>query len=99
MQPLWALAPNELVAGEHMSAAGLNLEVIQRAIVQHNGNCGFPVLEIRMNPFEVERLGWDEFRGIPIVADDAIGTGRFRLVCEGQHDTSPAEIAATKVTA
>jgi hypothetical protein len=75
-----------------VSAAGLNLEVIQKAIVQHNGNCGFPILEIRMNPFEVERLGWDEFRGIPIVGDDGIGTGRFRLVCEGNHspDKAPA---------
>ena len=28
-----------------------------------------------MNPFEVERLGWEEIRGLPIVADPEIGTG------------------------
>ncbi len=70
-----------------MSAEAKNLQAIQRAIVKHNGNCGSPILEIRMNPFEVERLDWQEFRGIPIKADDGIGTGRFRLVCEGNHAT------------
>ena len=28
-----------------------------------------------MNPFEVERLGWEQIRGLPIVADPEIGTG------------------------
>jgi hypothetical protein len=58
-----------------------NLEVISRAIEQHNRNCPFPAAEVRMNPFEVDRLGWEEIRGIPIVADPEIGTGRFRIVC------------------
>jgi hypothetical protein len=73
-----------------MSATARNLEAIQAAVVRHNGNCGKPITEIRLNPFEVERLGWDDFRGVPIVADDALGTGRFRLVCAGQHDDAPA---------
>lgn len=34
-----------------------------------------------MNPFEIERLGWEEIRGLPIVGDPDIGTGRFRIVC------------------
>lgn len=34
-----------------------------------------------MNPFEVERLGWEEIRGLPVIADPEIGTGRFRIVC------------------
>jgi len=58
-----------------------NLEAIAKAIDQHNGNCPFPAAEVRMNPFEVERLGWEEIRGLPIVPDSAIGTGRFRIVC------------------
>ena len=36
-----------------------NLEAISKAIDQHNANCPFPAAEVRMNPFEVERLGWD----------------------------------------
>ena len=36
-----------------------NLEAISKAIDQHNSNCPFPAAEVRMNPFEVERLGWD----------------------------------------
>jgi len=58
-----------------------NLEAISRAIDQHNANCPFPAAEVRMNPFEVERLGWDRIRGLPVVPDDNIGTGRFRIVC------------------
>ncbi len=34
-----------------------------------------------MNPYEVERLGWDEIRGLPVVPDAELGTGRFRIVC------------------
>jgi hypothetical protein len=63
------------------SAEAKNLEAIAKAIDQHNSNCPFPAAEVRMNPFEVERLGWDEVRGLPIVPDPQIGTGRFRIVC------------------
>jgi hypothetical protein len=63
------------------SAEAKNLEVISRAIDQHNANCAFPAAEVRMNPFEVDRLGWEQIRGLPIVADPELGTGRFRIVC------------------
>ena len=39
-----------------------------------------------MNPFEVERLGWEEIRGLPVVPDPEIGTGRFRIVCSNEGD-------------
>ena len=64
-----------------MSAEGKNLEAISKAIDQHNAACPFPAAEVRMNPFEVERLGWEDIRGLPIVPDPAISTGRFRIVC------------------
>jgi hypothetical protein len=64
-----------------------NLKVICEAMDQHNRNCPSPLIEIRLNPFEVERLQWDEIRGVPVKADDDIGTGRFKLVCSGQHDS------------
>lgn len=79
-----------------MSAEAKNLEAIQRAIVQHNGNCGAPITAILLNPFEVERLDWEEFRGIPIKADDDLPTGRFRLVCEGNHGEAPAQERASR---
>jgi hypothetical protein len=68
------------------SAEAKNLEAISRAIDQHNSNCPFPAAEVRMNPFEVERLGWDQIRGLPVVADAEIGTGRFRIVCSRELD-------------
>ena len=62
-------------------AEAKNLEAIARAIDQHNSNCPFPAAEVRMNPFEVDRLGWEHIRGLPIVPDPELGTGRFRIVC------------------
>lgn len=70
-----------------------NLEAISKAIDQHNANCPFPAAEVRMNPFEVERLGWQEIRGLPVVPDGAIGTGRFRIVCSRDLDDEELEIA------
>jgi hypothetical protein len=46
-----------------------------------------------MNPFEVERLGWDEIRGLPVVPDVEIGTGRFRIVCSRELDDTHFEEA------
>ncbi len=68
-----------------------NLEAISRAIDQHNSNCPFPAAEVRMNPFEVERLGWDEIRGLPVVPDPEVGTGRFRIVCSRDVDGAGLE--------
>jgi hypothetical protein len=63
------------------NAEARNLEAIAKAIDQHNSSCPFPAAEVRMNPFEVDRLGWEHIRGLPIVADPELGTGRFRIVC------------------
>ena len=58
-----------------------NLEVISKAIDQHNASCEYPAVAVVMNPFEVERLGWDSIRGLPIRTDPSLGTGMFRIVC------------------
>jgi hypothetical protein len=68
-----------------------NLEAISKAIDQHNSSCPFPASEVRMSPFEVERLGWEEIRGLPIVADPALGTGRFRIVCSREGEGTELE--------
>jgi hypothetical protein len=70
-----------------------NLEAISRAIDQHNSNCPFPASEVRMNPFEVERLGWEEIRGLPIVADPELGTGAFRIICSRDQEGEGIEEA------
>jgi hypothetical protein len=83
-----------------VGAEAKNLEAISKAIDQHNASCPWPASEVRLNPFEAERLAWDEIRGLPIVADSAIGTGRFRIVCsregEGIEETeaigTPVEV-------
>ena len=75
------------------SSEAKNLEAISRAIDQHNSSCPFPAAEVRMNPFEVERLGWDEIRGLPIVADPELGTGRFRIICSRDQEGEGIEEA------
>ena len=83
-----------------MGTEAKNLEAISQAIDQHNRNCPFPASEVRMNPFEVERLGWEEIRGLPVVADPQIGTGRFRIVCSGEgegEETETVEAVGTPV--
>ncbi len=77
--------------GAVSGAEAKNLTAISRAIDQHNANCSFPASEVRMNPFEIERLGWDEIRGLPIVGDPALGTGRFRIVCSRDSEGGELE--------
>ena len=52
--------------GAMSSAESKNLEAISKAIDQHNTTCEWPAVAIEMNPYEVERLGWDSIRGLPI---------------------------------
>jgi hypothetical protein len=64
-----------------VSSEAKNLEVISKAIDHHNRTCDYPAVAIAMNPFEVERLGWDSIRGLPIREDPNLGTGAFRVIC------------------
>jgi hypothetical protein len=73
-----------------MSAEAKNLEAISKAIDQHNNSCEWPAVAIEMNPFEVERLGWDSIRGLPVRPNAELGTGAFRVVC-AREDGLPAE--------
>lgn len=73
------------------SAESKNLEAISKAIDHHNATCPYPASEVRMNPFEVSRLGWEEIRGLPIVPDENIGTGRFDIVCSRDGDGNELE--------
>jgi hypothetical protein len=67
------------------SSEAKNLEAISRAIDQHDRSCEYPAVAVAMNPFEVERLGWDSIRGLPIRPDPNLGTGRFNIVCGGDE--------------
>ena len=80
-----------------MSAEAKNLEAISKAIDQHDRSCEWPAVAIEMNPFEVERLGWDTIRGLPIRAEPGIETGSFRVVCareEGEPEEEAVEAVA-----
>jgi hypothetical protein len=77
-----------------MSAEAKNLEAISKAIDHHNKSCEWPAVAVELNPFEIERLGWDTIRGLPIRGNPNIGTGRFRVVCareEGEPEQETVE--------
>jgi hypothetical protein len=67
-----------------------NLEVISKAIDEHNVSCEWPAVAVEMNPFEVDRLGWDTIRGLEIRPNPDLGTGSFRIVC-AREEGLPAE--------
>jgi hypothetical protein len=72
------------------SAEAQNLAVISKAIDEHNSSCEWPAVAVEMNPFEVERLGWDTIRGLEIRGNPELGTGSFRIVC-AREEGLPAE--------
>jgi hypothetical protein len=65
-----------------------NLEVIKKAIDQHDERCPGQIVAILMHPIEVDRLDFDTLYGIEIRADENQQTGTFWLLCdlEGQGD-------------
>lgn len=75
-----------------MSSEAKNLEAISRAIDHHNATCEWPAVAVVMNPFEVDRLGWDSIRGLPVESDPAVGTGSFRIVCAREEREPEAEV-------
>ena len=73
------------------SSEARNLEVIVKAIEQHDRNCEYPAVAVAMNPYEVERLGWDTIKGLPIRTDPNLGTGRFDVICAGDENQHSEE--------
>ena len=74
------------------SSEAKNLEVIVKAIEQHDRNCEYPAVAVAMNPYEVERLGWDTIKGLPIRTDPNLGTGRFDVICAGDENQDSGEV-------
>jgi len=81
------------------SSEAKNLEAIVRAIEQHDRNCEYPATAILLNPFEVDRLGWDTIRGLPIRPDERISTGRFELLCGGDEQGGREQEEAVEAVA
>jgi hypothetical protein len=71
-----------------VSTEAKNFEAIVKAKAAHNASCPFPPHTVRMNPFEIERMQWEEgdtIAGLVLEADGSLGTGAFRLVCDGME--------------
>jgi hypothetical protein len=84
------------------SSEAKNLEAISKAIDAHNAACEWPAVAIELNPFEVERLGWESIRGLPIRGNPALETGAFTVVCargEGEPEETVEAVAEQTVPA
>ncbi|MGI8750213.1 MAG: hypothetical protein ACR2J6_06655 [Thermoleophilaceae bacterium] len=73
------------------SSEARNLEAIVKAIEQHDRTCEYPAVAVAMNPYELERLGWDTIKGLPIRPDPELGTGRFNVICAGDETEDSEE--------
>lgn len=63
----------------------MNYERIVEAVARHRQQCPFPPYAIRMHPFDIDRLGWEEgetIAGLTLEADPAVSPEAARLVCE-----------------
>ena len=76
------------------SSEAKNLEAIVKAIEHHDQSCEYPAVAVCMNPFEVDRLGWDTIKGLPVRSDPELGTGEFTVVCAGEG-SEPGETVET----
>lgn len=79
-----------------MRSDAKNLEAIVRAINYHAATCAFPATGVAMSPFEAERLGWEDIKGVPIVPDSNLETGIFKVLCDGER--APEESVVTSIT-
>ena len=82
-----------------MSAEAKNFEAITKAKADHTAKCPFPPHTVRMNPFEIERMSWEEgdtIAGLVLEGDPKVGTGAFRLICDGME---PPELEIEEVEA
>lgn len=64
-----------------MNSEARRLQSLQLALDQHAKRCGDPVRAILLNPFERDRLDWDDFRGIPIEDCAELPTGVVKIDC------------------
>lgn len=64
-----------------MNAEARRLQSLQLALDQHAKGCGDPVRAILMNPFECQKLDWEDFRGIPIESCPDLPTGVVKIDC------------------
>jgi hypothetical protein len=80
------------------SKIAANLRAFRIGVNSHDReNPTHTAFGIGLNPFDMERLGFDEgeeiFPGITIQADSGV-TGNFRVLCDGDHlEESEAEEA------
>lgn len=72
-----------------VSSTAKNLKAIVKAVEQHDGSCKEKAKAVALSPYEHDRLGFDSVsvngRSVPLKTDDSLGTGRFRVICDGYH--------------
>jgi hypothetical protein len=60
-----------------------NVEVIRAALDDHNANCPVPARAILLHPSEHAKLDVPDLWGKPVLADERVRLGFFRVDCDG----------------
>jgi hypothetical protein len=58
-----------------------NLVAMRSALDHHNRTCGDLALAFWLNPLDHALLGFDELWGVPVRADERMGSKDFHLAC------------------
>ena len=59
------------------------LQFITEGLRHHDQTCPMPAQAILLNPGNYELFGWDDVKGIPVIADERVAPKRFRIQCDG----------------
>jgi hypothetical protein len=63
-----------------------NIDAMRQGLDRHNTTCGFRAEAFLLHPYDHGLLRLDELWGIPVLADDAVSTKRFRIHCARPED-------------
>jgi hypothetical protein len=69
-----------------------NIRAIRQGLDQHNADCEHPAEAILLHPYDHGLLRLEELWGVPLVADEAVPTKRFRVHCAARRDELEREL-------
>ena len=84
-----------------IDASAKNMQAVCKAKEHHDRTCpwGGKGTHVHLSWFDIERMGWEEgdvIAGLVLEGDAKVGTGAFRLICDGMD---PPELELEEVEA
>ena len=72
-----------------LEASAKNMQAVCKAKEHHDKTCPWngTATEVRLNWFDIERIGWEEgdvICGLVVVGDSTVATGMMRVTCDAE---------------